>query len=200
MTITLPAANVPLEGQVLRIRVCGPSCPCWVRASWDESPCDDFLTIHHVDRGRLQDVDLSGVTMVNLVHVGAIFLDDLVAADQRAAMLALLAPVIEDDIEVRSARIDYHVRGGRGLITVSDVLTVHLQPSDLEGVALDVNLPGLRVGRTATIPAIAVVSLRHLPASRVNWELTGRNAIHATFRLDAQEPARQRHSARVRRR
>lgn len=198
MTVTLPAANVPLEGQVLQVRICGPSCPCWVRAFRGESPCADFLTIHHIERGQMQGVDLSGVTMVNLVHVGAIFLDDTASAEQRAAMLSSLAPVIEDDVEVRSARINHHIRDGRGLVTVGDVLVVRVQPSDLEGVRLDLNLPGLTLGRAGAVPAVASVSMRHLPVSRVSWELAGRNAIHATFSLDTPQPARQSHPPRAR--
>ncbi|HEU4792258.1 MAG TPA: DUF1326 domain-containing protein [Nitrolancea sp.] len=200
MTVTLPAANAPLEGQVLQVRICGPTCPCWMQAGRGESPCADFLTIHHIERGQIQGVDLSGVTMVNLVHVGAIFLDDIASAEQRAAMLSALAPVIEDDVEVRSARIDYQIRDGRGLVTVSDVLVVRMQPSDLDGMALDVNLPGLRLGRAGAVPALAAVSMRHLPVSRVNWELTGRNAIHATFSLDAKKPVCQGHARRARHR
>ena len=193
MTITLQEANVPVEGQILQVRICCSTCPCWAKAFRGERPCDDFLTIHHIERGRIQGVDLSGVTMVNLVHVGMIFLDDMASADQRAAVLSILAPVTEDDVEVRTARIDYHVCGRRGLVTVSDVLVVHIQPSTLEGVMPELNLPGIRPGRTAALPALAAVSMRHLPVSRVNWELAGRNAIHATFCLDEQPPVRQRH-------
>ncbi|CCF83248.1 DUF1326 domain-containing protein [Nitrolancea hollandica] len=199
MTVTLPAAtNIPLEGQVLQVRICGPTCPCWAREFRGESPCADFLTIHHIERGRMQGVDLSGVTMINLVHVGAIFLDDTASAEQRAAILSTLVPVIEDDVEVRSARIDYHIRDSRGLVTVGDMLVVRVQPSELEGVRLDLNLPGLRLGRASAVPAIASVSMRHLPVSRVNWELTGRNAIHATFTVDMPRPPRQGHSPRAR--
>ncbi len=198
MTVTLPAANVPLEGQVLQVRICGPTCPCWARGFRGESPCADFLTIHHIERGRMQGVDLSGVTMINLVHVGAIFVDDTASNEQRAAILSTLAPVIEDDVEVRSARIDYHVRDRRGLVTVGDLLVVRVQPSKQEGVTLNLHLPGLRLGRAGAVPAVASVSMRHLPVSRVNWELTGRNAIHATFSVDTEPPVRQGHSPRAR--
>ncbi len=197
MTVTLPAANDPLEGQVLQVRICGPSCPCWAREFRGETPCADFLTIHHIERGRMQGVDLSGVTMINLVHVGAIFLDDTASAEQRAAILSSLAPVVEDDVEVRSARIDYHVRDSRGLVTVGDLLVVRVQPSELEGVTLDLNLSGLKLGRAGAVPALASVSMRHLPVSKVKWELTGRNTIHATFSLDTPRPVRQGHPPRV---
>jgi hypothetical protein len=152
-----------------------------------------FLTIHHIEVGRIQGVDFSGVSMVNLVHVGMFFLDDMASADQRASLLSILAPVTEDDVEVRTARVDYHVRGGRGLVTVSGVLVVRIQPSTLEGVTPELNLPGIRPGRTTVLPALAAVSMRHLPVSRGNWELTGRNAIHVTFCLDEKPPVLQRH-------
>lgn len=198
MTVAVPAANVPLEGQFLQVRICGPTCPCWVLACRGESPCAEFLTIHHVERGRIQGVDLSNVTMVNLVHVGAIFVDDTASAEQRAAMLSAVAPAVEDDVEVRSVRINYHIRDGRGLLTIGDVLAVRLQPSDLEGVTLDLTVPGLRLGRAGAVPAVAAVSMRHLPASRVNWELIGRNAIHAEFSLDLRNPVRQGQTRRAR--
>jgi hypothetical protein len=105
--------------------------------------------------------------------------------------------VIEDDVEVRSARIDYHVRDRRGLVTVGDLLVVRVQPCESEGVTRDLNLPGLRLGRASAVPATASVSMRHLPVSRVNWELTGRNAVHATFTVDMPRPARQGHPPRV---
>lgn len=138
--------------------------------------------------------------MVNLAHIGMIFLDGDASTEQRAAMLSALAPVIEDDVEVRTARIDYHIRDGRGLVTIGDVLVLRMQPSDLEGAPLDLSLPGVRLGRTGASPAVASVSMRHLPASRVNWELTGRNAVHAMFVLAPQQPARQGHPRRVRHR
>jgi hypothetical protein len=61
-------AGYTLEGTLLEACSCGVLCPCWIGQDPDGGECFAF-NAYHFDRGRINDVDVSGLNIVNVVHI-----------------------------------------------------------------------------------------------------------------------------------
>ena len=87
-----------LEGSLLEVCDCEILCPCWVGETPDNGTCQTALA-YHFDRGRIDNVDVSGLTLATNVFVpgtplaanwrAQIFIDDRATAEQEAALLSV---------------------------------------------------------------------------------------------------------------
>ena len=57
-----------LEGSLLEVCNCDVLCPCWVGMDPDNGTCDTALA-HHFEKGDIDGVDVSGLTMGFTAHV-----------------------------------------------------------------------------------------------------------------------------------
>src|SRR5678810_1490798 len=57
-----------LEGSLLEVCNCEVLCPCWVGVDPDNGTCDTALA-HHFEKGEIDGVDVSGLTMGFCAHV-----------------------------------------------------------------------------------------------------------------------------------
>src|SRR5207245_8049278 len=86
-----------LEGRLLEACSCGGPCPCWVGDDPDGGTCDAFLAYHY-DRGHIDDVDVSGLTLALVARIPgnvlagnwrvAAYVDSNASAQQKEAILA----------------------------------------------------------------------------------------------------------------
>jgi hypothetical protein len=107
------------------------------------------LVAYHYDRGHIDDVDVSGLTLALLARIPgnilqgnwrvAVYADTKATPRQKAAILAAhtgqlggplaeLAPLIGEVLGVYDAPIEFDVREGKGTIRVGDVCSAEMQP------------------------------------------------------------------------
>src|SRR5271169_5881840 len=87
-----------LEGQLLEVCDCGVLCPCWVGEDPDNGTCDSVVA-YHVEKGTINEVDVSGLSLVVMVHIpgnilqgnwrAAVFVDDRATPEQEQGLLAV---------------------------------------------------------------------------------------------------------------
>ena len=85
-----------LEGRLLEVCTCNILCPCWIGEDADNGTCD-AVNAWHVDKGTVEGVDVSGLTLVLLASIpgnvlegnwkGVIFVDDAATDEQQEALL-----------------------------------------------------------------------------------------------------------------
>ena len=51
-----------LEGSLLEVCNCEVLCPCWIGVDPDRGTCDSALA-HHFEKGEIDGVDVSGLTL-----------------------------------------------------------------------------------------------------------------------------------------
>ena len=57
-----------LEGSILEVCNCRVLCPCWIGEDPDQGTCDSVLA-YHFDRGVVEGVDVSGLTLALIAHI-----------------------------------------------------------------------------------------------------------------------------------
>jgi hypothetical protein len=195
-----------VEGQLLEVCSCGTLCPCWVGEDPDGGTCDSFLA-YHVEQGQIKGIDVSGLTLVNIVHIpGNIlagnwravrYLDAKGTQEQRDAMfdlfsgklggpLADLAALVGEELDVRVAPIEYSLLEGHGRIEIDGVLRAEMEPfkgPDGQTTKLVDSIFSTIPGSPAYV-AKASANRVNLPEFNLTWEYTGRNAIQGKFRFE----------------
>ena len=202
-----PTAGYVLEGTLLEACSCGVLCPCWIGEDPDGGQCFAF-NAYHFDRGVIGGVDVSGLNIVNVVHIPGnvltpaswkvvMLVDDVATPEQRDAIvgaymgkfggpLADLAGLIAEIKEVRSATITHEIVGGVGKLRIDDFLEAELEPFR----AADGTITTLRDSLFSTVPgtpayvAKASTNRVDLPEHGLSWEFSNRNAIQADYRME----------------
>ncbi|MER3406153.1 MAG: hypothetical protein C4289_14160, partial [Chloroflexota bacterium] len=57
-----------LEGRLLEVCSCNVLCPCWIGEDPDNGTCE-AVTAWHIDRGTINNLDVSGRTVVGMGHI-----------------------------------------------------------------------------------------------------------------------------------
>ena len=77
-----------LEGSLLEVCSCDVLCPCWIGEDPDQGTCESVVA-YHLDKGTIRGVDVSGLTLVSVVHIPGNILEgnwrQLVYVDDRAS-------------------------------------------------------------------------------------------------------------------
>lgn len=195
-----------LEGRLLEACSCGGPCPCWVGDDPDGGTCDSFLAYHY-DKGHINDVDVSGLTLAIACRIpgnvlagnwkAAVLVDSKATPAQKEAILAVhtgklggpiadLAKLIGEVVEVADAPIHFDFREGQGTIRVGEAISAEMQPyADAQGRPTKLvdtifsTIPGspAYVGKATTHRV-------NLPQHGMTWQFSGRNAIIGEFRLE----------------
>lgn len=195
-----------LDGTLLEACSCNGPCPCWVGDDPDGGRCDAFVA-YHVDRGRINSVDVSGLSLVQLNQIPGnvlagnwrqvVYINDTASPEQRQALvdaftgkmggpLADLAQLIGERIAIYAAPIDHRVVDGKGSLRVGEILASEMAPyTDAQGHPTTIHdtifstIPGS--------PAYVAKASTHrvtLPEHGMVWEFSGRNAIQGTFHFE----------------
>ena len=201
------ATGYLLEGTLLEACSCGVLCPCWIGDDPDGGQCFAF-NAYHFDKGRIGGVDVSGLNIVNVVHIPGnvltpgswkvvMLVDAKGTPEQRDAIvgayrgkfggpLADLAGLVGEVKEVRAVPISHEIVGGIGTLRVEGLLEAELEPFR----AADGTITTLRDSLFSTVPgspAYVSKALHHkvsLPEHGMAWEFSGRNAIQADYRME----------------
>lgn len=196
-----------LEGSLLEACSCAGPCPCWIGDDPDGGTCDAFLA-YHVDRGQINGIDVSGMTVVKIVQVpGNVlagnwrvvhYINEDATPEQRQALLdvvlgkmggplADLASLIGENVAVYTAPIEHRVENGKGTLRVGKALYSEMAPyTDAQGRPTT-----LHDSVFSTIPGSPAYVARasthqvNVPEHGMTWEFTGRNAIQGDFHFEA---------------
>ena len=180
-------------------------CPCWVGEDPDGGTCD-ALVAWHVDKGTVNGVDVSGLTLSMSAHIPGnilkgnwrvvVFVDDKASPKQQDALLnvwtgklggpvADLAKLVGKVEAVRRAPITFGIKGGKGKVKVGQWMEAELAP-----------FAGAKGGTTTlsdsvftTIPgspayvAKASSYTNNVPELGLKINIKNHNAIQGTFQF-----------------
>jgi hypothetical protein len=137
-----------LEGSLLEVCTCNVLCPCWVGEDPDSGTCDSAMA-YHVDKGDINGVDVSGLTLGFVVHIpgnvlkgnwrAAVYVDEKATEDQEEALLnvftgklggpvADIAQLVGEVVSVERAPITYEVEGVKGTLKIGQVTEAEMEP------------------------------------------------------------------------
>ncbi len=137
-----------LEGRLLEVCTCDVLCPCWVGADPDGGTCDGTLS-WHFDKGEIDGVDVSGLTIAILCHIpgnilkgnwrAVIFVDEKASPQQEEAILkaytgklggpiAEIASLIGEVVAVERVPITFEVEKGKGRLQIGSAVTADVEP------------------------------------------------------------------------
>jgi hypothetical protein len=137
-----------LEGSLLEVCTCKILCPCWVGEDPDGETCDS-VNSWHVERGIVNGIDISGLTLATLNHIPGnvlkgnwrviFFVDDKATPEQQRAMVDLfsgklggpvadLAKLYGEIVRVEAAPITFEVLQGKGHIKVGADIEAVMEP------------------------------------------------------------------------
>ena len=200
-----------LQGRLLEVCTCNTLCPCWVGDDPDGGTCDSAMA-YHFDRGSIDGVDVSGLTLALAVHIpgnvlkgnwrAVVFMDEKASQAQEAALLnvytgkaggpiAELVKLIGEVLAVRRAPIHFDVVKGKGTFTVGDAVHADLEPflgPTGQPTTLTESIFSTVPGSPAFVGKAA--SYRQKTAElNQDINLKGHNAILSDFRFDHQAAA-----------
>jgi hypothetical protein len=137
-----------LEGSLLEVCTCNVLCPCWVGEDPDSGTCDSAMA-YHFDKGNINGVDVSGLTLGFVLHIpgnilkgnwrAAVYVDEKATEDQEEALLnvftgklggpvADIAQLVGEVVSVERAPITYGVEGVKGTLKIGQVAEAETEP------------------------------------------------------------------------
>jgi hypothetical protein len=195
-----------LQGTLLEACSCGVLCPCWVGEDPDQGTCRGFIA-YHFDAGTIRGVDVSGRSIVNVIHIPgnvltpaswrvAMFVDDEASDEQLDAItaayggklggpLADLAGLVGEIVDVKRVPIRHEVTDGKGTLQVGDFLSSDMAPY----AGATGKTTTLRDSLFSTVPgspAYVGKASKHevnLPEYDMVWSFEGQNAIQSDYRI-----------------
>ena len=137
-----------VEGKLLEVCTCNVLCPCWVGEDPDGGICDGSLT-WYIEKGNINGVDVSGLTIAVLAHVpgnilkgnwrAVVYVDDKATPKQQEALLnvwtgklggpvADLAKLIGEVVAVERVPITVKVEKGKGIVKIGKAMEAEMAP------------------------------------------------------------------------
>ena len=137
-----------LEGSILEVCDCKVLCPCWIGEDPDNGTCQSALA-YHFDRGVIDGVDVSGLTLALEAFIpgnvlngnfrAQIYIDERASKEQEAALLSVftgkqggpvadLARLIGEVVKVERAPIRFEVKEGTGTLRIGNSTEAEMQP------------------------------------------------------------------------
>jgi hypothetical protein len=206
--VTQAAATVySLEGSLIEACSCNVNCPCWIGEDPDLGECFAIVA-YGIDRGRIRDVDVSGLNLVLVCHIPGnvlagnwevvAFVDERGSEEQRNAMIEaftgklggplgdLWEALIGEVKGVEFMPITHEVEGGAGTLRIGDVVETDMEPYR----GPDGSITTLQNSVFSTVPgspawiAKAGVNRVDLGQYGMSWEYSGRNAIQSEWKME----------------
>ena len=195
------------QGTLLEACNCDVLCPCWIGEDPDNGTCSSVVA-YHFDQGVIRGVDISGLTLANVVFIPGnvlagnwkahLFVDDRASDEQLDAIVAAfsgqlggpladLAQLIGEVLAVTRAPISHEVHEGRGKLVVGDG-TVVAEMDPYRGA--DGSITTLQNSIFSTVPGSpawvgkAAKFAVDMPDQGWTYEFTGRNAIQSEWTID----------------
>jgi hypothetical protein len=203
------AAGYHLEGSLLEVCSCDVLCPCWIGEDPDQGTCDSVVA-YHFDSGTIRGVDVSGLTLVGVVHIPgnilegnlrqALYVDDSASEEQADAILdafrgklggplADLADLVSEVVTIERAPVTHTIEGGAGTLTVGENgAKVHATMHPYTGP--DGSVTTLHNSIFSTVPGspawvgVADSQRIDIPEHGYQWSYEKKNAIQSEWKLD----------------
>ena len=194
-----------LQGALLEACSCNVLCPCWIGEDPDKGTCDAFVA-YNFDKGKMNGVDVSGLTMVNVCKIPGnvltphswkvlMLVDDKATDEQLQALqdaysgklggpLADLAQLVGEVIAVERVPITHTVRGGEGTLTVGDGLVEADMEPYRSGQGVITTLRDSIFSTIPGSPAYVAKAKKHvvnIPKHNMRWSFEDRNAIQGDY-------------------
>ncbi|MBN1527791.1 MAG: DUF1326 domain-containing protein [Thermoleophilaceae bacterium] len=199
-------AGYRLEGSLLEVCSCETLCPCWIGEDPDYGTCQSVVA-YHLDKGDIGGVDVSGLTLVSVVHIPGnvlagnwrqlVFVDQDASDEQADALLAAfggdaggpladLAQLIGERVAVERAEIRHEIVDGAGTLTVGDKIHCAMHPY----VGPDGSTTKLLDSIFSTVPGSPAYVAKadsqrvDIPEHGYAWSYEGKNAIQSDWKID----------------
>ena len=199
-----------LEGTLLEVCSCDVLCPCWIGEDPDQGTCDAVVA-YHFDKGTIDGVDESGLSLVGVAHIPGnvlegnwrqvLYVDDSASDEQEQALLAAfegklggpladLAQLVGERVAIERATIKHELTGGAGTVTVgtNGDSKVHAAMHPYTGP--DGSTTTLNNSIFSTVPgspayvAVADSQKIDIPEHGYEWAYEKKNAIQSDWKLD----------------
>ena len=137
-----------LEGRLMEYCTCNAICPCWLGEDPDGGVCD-VAVAWHFDRGTIDGVDVSGLTLGALAHVPGnilkgnwrviVVVDDKASPQQEEAILSVytgkqggpvadIVKLIGEVVAVERAPITFEADKGAGVLKIGQAVDANMVP------------------------------------------------------------------------
>ena len=137
-----------LEGSLLEVCNCEVLCPCWIGVDPDNGTCDSALA-HHFEKGEIDGVDVSGLTLGFIVHIpgnvlkgnwrAVVHIDQRATKQQEEALLSVytgkqggpiadLVQLIGEVVAVERSPITFEVKEGKGTLRIGSIADCEMEP------------------------------------------------------------------------
>jgi hypothetical protein len=197
-----------LEGRILEVCDCNVLCPCWIGEDADNGTCEAVVA-YHFDKGNVNGMDVSGLSIAMVAHLPgnilagnwkvAAFVDDKSTPQQQQALLdvftcqlggpvADLAKLVGEIVAVERVPIGFLVEGGRGTLTVGNVVDAEVVPyigATGQPTTLNESIFSTIPGSPAYVSKASHYRRTTAKYGLNNVDLQGKNAIQGAFRFVA---------------
>lgn len=201
------SAIYQFQGTLLEACNCDVLCPCWIGEDPDNGTCSSVVA-YHLERGTIKGVDVSGLTLANVVFIpgnvlagnwkAQLFVDDRASDEQLDAIVAAfsgqlggpladLAQLIGEVLGVSRAPISHDVVEGRGKLVVGEGKVVaEMEPyrgADGSITTLQNSIFSTVPGSPAWVGKASKFAV-DLPEHGWTYSFEGRNAIQSDWQID----------------
>lgn len=195
-----------IEGTLFEVCTCNILCPCWVGEDPDGGTCDGLLG-WRVEKGTVNRVDVSGVTIAMVAHIpgnimkgnwrAMVYVDEKATPQQEEALLnvftgklggpiADMAKLVGEVVGVERVPITTSLEGGKGTITIGRNIEARMEPFK-GATGQSTTLHDTMFTTIPGSPAYAGKAPRYranVPALGLNINLQGHNAVQGSFRFE----------------
>jgi hypothetical protein len=164
------------------------------------------VVAYHFDRGSVQGIDVSGMTVVSTVHIPGnvlagnwkqvLLIDDKADDQQYDALVAMvtgelggpfadLAQLVGERVAIERAPISHEITDGAGTLRVGDMITAKMHPY----TGPDGSTTTLQNSIFSTVPGspayvgVADHQKIDIPQYGLTWEAERRNAIQSDWKM-----------------
>lgn len=201
------SAIYQFQGTLLEACNCDVLCPCWIGEDPDNGTCSSVVA-YHFDHGTIRGVDVSGLTLANVVFIPGnvlagnwkahMFVDEKASDEQLDAIVAAfsgqlggpladLSQLIGEVLGVTRASVAHEVVEGRGTLVVGDgTVVAEMEPyrgADGSITTLQNSIFSTVPGSPAWVGKASKFSV-DLPEDGWTYSFEGRNAIQSDWRID----------------
>ena len=197
-------AGYQFQGTLLEACNCDVLCPCWIGEDPDGGTCSSVVA-YHFDSGAIGGVDVSGLTLANVVFIpgnvlagnwkAVVYVDDRCTQEQQDALLAVftgslggpiadLAALIGEVVGVERVPITFTVEGGEGMLRVGDSIEARLAPfqgATGNKTVLSETVFSTIPGSPAYPGKASVYRQKSSKLGRPDVDVSGRNALQGLF-------------------
>ena len=192
-----------LEGSLLEVCDCQVLCPCWVGIDPDNGTCNSALA-HHFDKGEIDGVDVSGLTLAFIVFIpgnvlagnwrAVVHIDQRATKAQEEALLTVytgkqggpvadLVKLVGEVVSIERSPIAFAVEEGKGTLRIGSVADCEMEPfrgPSGEVTTLHDSIFSTIPGSPAYVAKATRFKLKN-PALGQNIDLKDHNAIQGKF-------------------